>query len=163
MSEKTSRTRAPRAVDSRLYDSREQERADHPALSFDESSSFNVPRAVLDSDPYHKYAYVTYHSSGTDLIGQYEEAVYKRGFMPVKESAHPALSRHIVDSPFSRTESGGLVKCRGQILMKRTIEADKAEDDFYNERNSRDNYTRKMHTAKGMGGPEMFQNERHFY
>lgn len=159
MSELKTNSRASRSSESRLHEGRIAEIADRPILKF-ESSGFNVPEAVRESDPEHEYCYVAYHSGGVDLRQQYEDAVYHRGYQPVKRSAHPLLKKNIVDSPFARSEDDDLIKYGGQILMKRPIEVAEQEQSYFNERDVRQNYIRELHTNANPNAPRLIQDER---
>lgn len=155
-------SRASRASESRAHDSRDTEK--RPAIVFEEGSAFNVPESIRLSDPEHAYGYVPYQSGGVDLKHQYEDAVYRRGYMPVKRSSHPLLSRNMIDSPFAPEAEDDLVKVKGHVLMKRTQEMEKAESDFYEERNARQNYIREMHSqaAGNPSAPRMFEDSRRY-
>lgn len=155
-----SNTRASRSSESRLHEGRIAEIADRPILTFGENSGFNVPAQVRESDPEHEYCYVAYHSGGTDLRQQYEDAVYHRGYQPVKRSMHPLLKKNIVDSPFARAEDDDLIKYGGQILMKRPVEVAEQENSFFNERDIRQNYIRDLHTNSNPNAPRLIQDER---
>lgn len=160
MSESRLTTRTSRNAESRVHDGRISEESGRTPIVFGEGTAFNVPEAVRLSDPEHAYAYVPYHSGGVDLRHEYEDAVYRRGFQPVKRSSHPLLKRNMVDSPFAREEDDDLIKYGGQVLMKRTVEMQKAEERFYDEQNSRQNYIRELHSNQNLGAPKIFQDER---
>lgn len=152
--------RASRSSERRIHESRSADERTRAPIVFGEGSAFNVPSAVRESDPEHSYSYIAYSSGGKDLRQEYEDAVYRRGFQPVKRSSHPLLNRNMVDSPFGREEDDDLIKYGGQILMKRPVETAKAEDDFYNERNARQNYIRELHSNSNPGSPKVIQDER---
>lgn len=154
--------RSPRASEGRVHDSRSGEEGGRKPIRYSEGSAFNVPEAIRVSDPEHSYAYIPYHSGGKDLTNEYDDAIYRRGFMPVKRSSHPLLKRNQIDSPFARQEEDDLIKYGGQILMKRTLEDKQSEDDFYNERNARQNYIRELHSNSNPGSPKIFQDERKY-
>lgn len=150
-------SRASRSSENRFSQGRSKD--NRPFITFGDGSKFNVPKEVIESDPEHSYHFVPYQSGGDDLINEYEDAIYGRGMMPVKCSEHPSLRRHVVDGPFKRSDDD-LYKIGGQILMKRPKEIDKAEQAYFDERNSRDEYIRSLHSNVNPGSPKMFQDER---
>ena len=154
--------RSARGSESRLHDGRVSFEEGRAPIVFGEGSAFNVPEAIRLSDPEHSYSYIAYTSGGKDLRSEYDDAVYRRGFQPVKRSSHPLLGRSLVDSPFGRQDDDDLQKVGGQILMKRPIEVAKAEEEYYSERVARQNYIRNMHANANPGTPRIMDDNRMF-
>lgn len=146
-----------RSLDNRAHESRVTEA--RPAIMFSEGSGFNVPEAIRLGDPDHRYAYIPYVCAGKELEHEYSDAIFNRGFEPVRASDHPTLSRRYAMSPFAERKDDDLIKLGGQVLMKRHIDNARQEDSRFDEKIARDNYIRKMH-SQNANDPRLFIDDR---
>lgn len=150
-------TRLSRATEKRSYESRVTET--RAPIVYSDVSGFNVPAHIRENDPDHSYAYIPYVCAGKELEHEYSDAIFNRGFQPVKASEHPILSRRYHLSPFAQKKDDELIKHGGQVLMKRPTEYKKAEDNIFDEKIARDNYIRKMH-SQNANDPRLFVDDR---
>lgn len=151
--------RLSRATEKRSYESRVTE--SRAPITFSEGSGFNVPAHIRESDPNHSYAYIPYICAGKELEHEYSDAIFNRGFQPVKATDHPSLSRRYHMSPFAERKDDDLIKMGGQVLMKRPLEYKQAEDRVFDEKIARDNYIRKMH-SQNANDPRLFIDDRSY-
>lgn len=151
-------TRVPRAVSERGSETRVAEMRD--PIVFGGNSRFNVPSQVLRDDPDHVYGFVVYSSGNTEQKENYYEAM-DRGWKPVSASEHPSLARNYSMSPFKSNEAEEeLIRRGGQILMKRTVELQRAEDEHYDAEKQRQDYMAEMYRQVDPRYPKPFMDSR---
>lgn len=146
--------RTDRKMQSRNWDDHSKREQRKP-ISFSLGSRFNIQEHVKEEG--YSYAYIPYNVGGEEKRDLYFEAIDRRGFEPVKASSHPDLARRYDLSPFKRREEDEFIHQGGQILMRRLEEYKKAEDEFYDERNSRNNHMVEM---RKMGNPTLKDERR---
>lgn len=138
-------------------DPRMDERA---PIVYSEDSRFNVPASIRESDPEHVYAYIPYKCGGKELEDDVYNAIEKDGFIPVRASEHPALKRRYDLGLFAKKDEDDLIKTGGQLLMKRTVEAQKRSDIKYDAAIAQQNYMRELYSQDPVR-PRMIEDRRY--
>lgn len=151
--------RASRSTDSRSYEARVTE--ERPPVSYGDGSKFNLPKEVVQKYKENGYSlsFIMYMCGKEEDKENYFDAI-DRGYHPVMASELPQLARRYEISPFSQKEEDSLVRRGGQVLMKRSIEQDRAEKEYYSEKNARQNYMAEMYKQSDPSKPRVMFDER---
>lgn len=153
----SSRGRPKRSIEGRAFEGRVTET--RKPLVYSNGSRFNVPKEVRDSDPDHYYSFIVYSSQNEELRENFYEAV-DMGYMCVRGSDHPILTRRYDLSPFEKKAEDDVIKRGGQILMKIARENHDEQMKAYNEQNHRQEYMAEMHRSRDPRQPRPFMDER---
>lgn len=157
---KTTSPRASRATESRGFEARVGE--ERAPIVFGGISRFNLPPALVSrlKDNDEVASWVVYSSGNTEQKENYYNAI-DRHYKPIAGCDYPELARQYEMSPFaSREEGDQLIRRGGQVLMKRALNVQEAEDDYYDSEKQRQEYMADMYKQADPRYPKPFMDER---
>lgn len=146
-----SRTADHRSARSRAGDER-------APIVFAHVSQFNIDETTR-ADKRYKFGYVPYIVGNDEVHLPYDNAV-RKGWEKAPASEYSQL-RRIHDDPFRRRDAeDDFIRNGGQLMMRRPIEIDEAEDQHYIEENAHRDKMIAAHQIDTPGGMQVFSQSR---